>query len=76
MLYDGIYQFKSFTTEYLRFVRVTISETEIRPIEKCECGNCQNDSDVCGYFYGLAQYLEEDSGFVVKCSRRSEDGCS
>jgi hypothetical protein len=63
------------TTTYKSLLRdvfsipVEISETAIRPKHKCECGICQNDGGICGYFEGWAADAEDDGGFVAKCAR-------
>jgi len=51
----------------VRAVRVRITETEIKPII-ADCGICQNDSTVCGYFEGLAAD-RGDGGFCARCAR-------
>jgi hypothetical protein len=65
------YEFKSLTDNTKpKLIHIEISESAIRPKEECECGICQNDGSICGYFEGLIEDVEDDGGFVAKCAKR------
>jgi len=55
-------------------VRAT-NNGSIEPMHKCDHGNCQNDSTVCGFYDKLITNIEDDGGFI-DCSkpRREKHG--
>lgn len=69
MIYSDINEFKSSVPKTNRLIHVAVSDTEIRPVDECKLGSCQDDGGCCGHFEGLTQSEAADGGFAAKCSK-------